>query len=112
MVKKSTSDRTCVLTNMTVLNCGNILTLQVGNWSRWLTEIYGMDAVDSPREDRHANEDDDMRGPKHFLLLNHLSDLLMLPKDLLMDPSIRTEVVLITLHWCLNRLISLPLLGV
>lgn len=78
-----------------------ILTLQVGNWSRWLTEIYGMDAVDSPREDQHANEDDAVQGPKHFQLLNHLSDLLMLPKDLLMDRSIRTEVLLITLpHWC------------
>ncbi|XP_058207650.1 uncharacterized protein LOC131320804 [Rhododendron vialii] len=64
----------------------------VGNWSRWLTEIYGMDAVDSPREDQHANENDAMQGPKHFQLLNQLSDLLMLPKDLLMDRSVKTEV--------------------
>ncbi|KAH7854766.1 hypothetical protein Vadar_017553 [Vaccinium darrowii] len=58
----------------------------VGNWSRGLTELFGMDA-----EDQHANKND-MRRPKHFQLLNHLSDLLMLPKDMLMDCSIMKEV--------------------
>ncbi|XAR69427.1 hypothetical protein NMG60_11000998 [Bertholletia excelsa] len=68
----------------------------VGNWSRWLTELFGMDADDSMRENQNNNEDDDIQGgdaePKHFHLLNDLSDLLMLPKDMLMDRSIRTEV--------------------
>ncbi|PON91663.1 nucleolar protein gar2-like protein [Trema orientale] len=68
----------------------------VGNWSRWLTDMFGMDADDAPPEDEHCSEDHDKqrgdREPKSFLLLNALSDLLMLPKDMLMDRSIRKEV--------------------
>ncbi|KAL4587524.1 hypothetical protein LXL04_000395 [Taraxacum kok-saghyz] len=65
----------------------------VGNWSRWLSDWFGMDS-----EDEHSEEDDRI---KCFHLLNALSDLLMLPKDMLMDRSVRTEV-------CPS--ISLPLL--
>ncbi|KAK9290799.1 hypothetical protein L1049_008977 [Liquidambar formosana] len=68
----------------------------VGNWSRWLTDLFGMDADDSLKEDQHSSEDDDNGDadaePKSFHLLNALSDLLMLPKDMLMDRSIRKEV--------------------
>ncbi|KAM6592776.1 hypothetical protein CsatA_000479 [Cannabis sativa] len=68
----------------------------IGNWSRWLTDMFGMDADDAPQEDENCSEDDDkQRGDgesKSFLLLNALSDLLMLPKDMLMDRSIRKEV--------------------
>ncbi|XP_062166427.1 uncharacterized protein LOC133872823 isoform X2 [Alnus glutinosa] len=68
----------------------------IGNWSRWLTDVFGMDDDDPLKEHQHRNEDDDGQGgdgePKSFLLLNELSDLLMLPKDLLMDRSIRQEV--------------------
>lgn len=71
---------------------------QIGNWSRWLTDMFGIDADDSLKEDQHGSEDDDGRGgdsePKSFLLLNDLSDLLMLPKDMLMDRTIRQEVYL------------------
>ncbi|XP_052176487.1 uncharacterized protein LOC127790827 [Diospyros lotus] len=66
----------------------------IGNWSRWLTELFGIDADDVLREYDH-NNDDPQGGDaelKHFHLLNSLSDLLMLPKDMLMDRSIRTEV--------------------
>ncbi|KAA8518222.1 hypothetical protein F0562_015696 [Nyssa sinensis] len=67
----------------------------VGNWSRWLTYLFGMDADDSLK-DQHSSEDDDKGGgdaeSKCFHLLNALSDLLMLPKDMLLDQSIRTEV--------------------
>lgn len=70
--------------------------LQVGNWSRWLTDMFGMDTDDFLKEDQHNSEDDDKQGgdggPKSFLLLSELSDLLMLPKDLLLDRSIRKEV--------------------
>ena len=73
----------------------------VGNWSRCLTELFGMDADDSPRDDQHTHEDDATVGGdaelKHFHLLNALSDLLMLPKDMLIDRSIRTEVCPISL---------------
>ncbi|KAJ6300498.1 hypothetical protein OIU76_021315 [Salix suchowensis] len=60
----------------------------VGNWSRWLTDMFGIDADDSLKEDQHGSEDNDKQDSeaKPFLLLNDLSDLLMLPKDMLMDP--------------------------
>uniref|UniRef100_A0A6N2N8Y8 Dilute domain-containing protein n=2 Tax=Salix viminalis TaxID=40686 RepID=A0A6N2N8Y8_SALVM len=66
----------------------------VGNWSRWLTDMFGIDADDSLKEDEHGSEDNDKQDSeaKPFLLLNDLSDLLMLPKDMLMDRSIRKEV--------------------
>lgn len=68
----------------------------IGNWSRWLTDMFGMDTDDSPKEDQDGTEDDDRQDgvgePKSFILLNSLSDLLMLPKDMLMDRSIRQEV--------------------
>lgn len=68
----------------------------VGNWSRWLTDMFGMDTDDSPKEDEDFTEDDDGQDgvgePKSFILLNSFSDLLMLPKDMLMDRSIRQEV--------------------
>lgn len=68
--------------------------MQVGDWSRWLTDMFGIDADDSLKEDQHDSEGGDRRygETKSFLLLNDLSDLLMLPKDMLIDRSIRKEV--------------------
>ncbi|GER25900.1 nucleolar protein gar2-related [Striga asiatica] len=69
----------------------------VGNWTRWLSDNLGMDS------DEKNSLDDDQRiseEPKTFPLLNSLSDLLMLPKDMLMERTIRLEVC---------PLISLPL---
>ncbi|XP_019187929.1 PREDICTED: uncharacterized protein LOC109182259 isoform X2 [Ipomoea nil] len=67
----------------------------VGNWSRWLNESFGM-ALDDCAEDGHGNSENDDRPhgseKNHFNLLNALSDLLMLPKDMLMDRTIRMEV--------------------
>ncbi|KAF8654560.1 hypothetical protein HU200_061755 [Digitaria exilis] len=63
----------------------------IGNWSRWLTDKLGMDDDDSDI----GNNDDERRGEaesKSFQLLNELSDLLMLPKDMLLEKSIRKEV--------------------
>ncbi|KAM0005185.1 putative nucleoporin [Helianthus debilis subsp. tardiflorus] len=60
----------------------------VGNWSRWLTDRFSVD-TDA------ANE------VKWFGLLDSLSNLLMVPKDLIVDRNIRTEL-------CPS--ISLPLL--
>ncbi|XP_071686610.1 uncharacterized protein [Rutidosis leptorrhynchoides] len=63
----------------------------VGNWSRWLSDWFGMDTEDEHTKD----EDEDIqkeKSDKCFHLLNALSDLLMLPKDMLMDRSVRTEV--------------------
>lgn len=71
------------------------MNLQVGNWSRWLSDLFGIDAGDSIKGEQDSCEDDS-KGvrdePKCFHLLNALSDLLMLPKDMLMDRAIRMEV--------------------
>lgn len=69
---------------------------QIGNWSRWLTDLFGMDDDDS-LEDRDDDDLDSNDGSqntsfKPFHLLNALSDLLMLPKDMLLSASIRKEV--------------------
>ncbi|XP_061373709.1 uncharacterized protein LOC133316032 [Gastrolobium bilobum] len=68
----------------------------VGTWSRWLTDMFGMDADDCLQEDQESCENDERQGgdsePKSFVLLNDLSDLLMLPKDMLIDRHVRQEV--------------------
>ncbi|KAG8637738.1 hypothetical protein MANES_15G158800v8 [Manihot esculenta] len=61
----------------------------IGNWSRWLTDLFGID------DDSNEEEDDDERqdiSVKSFHHLNALSDLMMLPKDMLLNRSIRKEV--------------------
>ncbi|KAK4343808.1 hypothetical protein RND71_036902 [Anisodus tanguticus] len=67
----------------------------VGNWSRCLTDLFGMDVEDSGQNDEGSSKDNHRKGGNqlaHFHLLNALSDLLMLPKDMLMDRAIRMEV--------------------
>jgi hypothetical protein len=69
--------------------------VQVGNWSRWLTDLVGIDAEDSPRvggDSQEDNNEDVETTFSSFPLLNATSDLLMLPKDMLMEKSIRKEV--------------------
>ncbi|KAM0822062.1 hypothetical protein ACQ4PT_071751 [Festuca glaucescens] len=67
-----------------------------GSWSRWLTDTFGMDGDDSEKDGQDAGRDGDERNGKgglnSFKLLNELSDLLMLPKDMLLENSIRKEV--------------------
>jgi len=66
---------------------------QVGNWSRWLTDLFGMDDDDSLKDkDDDIDNNDGNASFKAFHLLNALSDLLMLPKDMLLSASIRKEV--------------------
>ncbi|XP_030519831.2 uncharacterized protein LOC115733285 [Rhodamnia argentea] len=68
----------------------------VGNWSRWLSDMFGMDNDNPAEEDQQSHKEERQQGGnselKSFLLLNELSELLMLPKDLIMDRSIRKEV--------------------
>lgn len=67
----------------------------IGNWTRWLTDLFGMGAGELIKNDQNICEDDGEGGadePKCFHLLSALSDLLMLPKDMLMDRTIRMEV--------------------
>ncbi|ESQ40622.1 hypothetical protein EUTSA_v10012820mg [Eutrema salsugineum] len=61
----------------------------VGYWSRLLTDIFEID-VDSSLEEQHMQRGDGTFKPFH--LLNELSDLLMLPKEMLVDSSTRDEV--------------------
>ncbi|OIV92348.1 hypothetical protein TanjilG_10558 [Lupinus angustifolius] len=63
----------------------------VGTWSRWLTDMFGMDVEDYSQEEHENNENEDSER-KSFVLLNDLSDLLMLPKDMLMDTQVRHKV--------------------
>lgn len=73
-----------------------LLELQVGYWSRLLTDMFGIDAEDCSEEYPENSENDERRGgpgeQKSFALLNDLSDLLMLPKDMLMDRQVSQEV--------------------
>ncbi|GLT33113.1 hypothetical protein SLA2020_077260 [Shorea laevis] len=66
----------------------------IGNWSRWLTDLFGIDNDDS-LEDENDNCEGDGRqdtSSKCFHLLNALSDLMMLPKDMLLSAPVRKEV--------------------
>lgn len=55
-----------------------------------------MDAEDSTKDVQDANEEETLMeanaGSKSFHLLNELCDLLMLPKDMLLDRTVRKEV--------------------
>lgn len=66
----------------------------IGNWSRWLSDLFGMDDDDSLDNENEHDADDERKDSsfKSFHLLNALSDLMMLPKDLLLSRSIRKEV--------------------
>ncbi|KAF7108373.1 hypothetical protein CFC21_108862 [Triticum aestivum] len=68
----------------------------IGNWSRWLTDNLGIDADDPEDEGFDIGNGNDERigaaEAKSFKLLNELSDLLMTPKDMLIEKSIRKEI--------------------
>uniref|UniRef100_A0A7N0TDK7 Uncharacterized protein n=1 Tax=Kalanchoe fedtschenkoi TaxID=63787 RepID=A0A7N0TDK7_KALFE len=68
----------------------------IGNWSRRLNELFGL-RDDKLSEDEREQEDEDeddrqYASTKYFYLLNILSELMMLPKDLLLNNSVRKEV--------------------
>ncbi|KAM6573217.1 hypothetical protein CsatA_017297 [Cannabis sativa] len=74
---------------------GAQLKVTIGNWSRWLTDLFGMDDDDPLDKKENSHDNDDERQDtsfKSFRLLNALSDLLMLPKDMLLSRSVRKEV--------------------
>lgn len=66
----------------------------IGNWSRKLADLFGMDEEESPQDENSQKDDkvDVAASMKPFYLLNALSDLLMLPKDMLLERTIRKEV--------------------
>ncbi|XP_044503013.1 uncharacterized protein LOC123223738 [Mangifera indica] len=66
----------------------------IGNWSRWLSDLFGLDddeLVNNKNVDDEVDERHDSSF-KSFHLLNALSDLMMLPKDMLLSRSVRKEV--------------------
>ncbi|KAK3136398.1 hypothetical protein QOZ80_5BG0433500 [Eleusine coracana subsp. coracana] len=64
----------------------------IGSWSRCLTDLFGMDMDDYPEVENQVGENGFAESGKPFYLLNALSDLLMIPKDVLMDTSTRKEL--------------------
>ncbi|XP_022739747.1 uncharacterized protein LOC111291892 isoform X2 [Durio zibethinus] len=66
----------------------------IGNWSRWLTDLFGIDDDDSAGDENEQDDSDEQQDTslKSFHLLNALSDLMMLPKDMLLSRPIREEV--------------------
>ncbi|OIW14446.1 hypothetical protein TanjilG_15359 [Lupinus angustifolius] len=75
---------------------GAQLKTAIGNWSRWLTDLFGMDENDSleDKDDDGIDNNGESQSTsfKFFSFLNALSELLMLPKDMLLIASIRKEV--------------------
>lgn len=88
-----------VLVGKASFGAGAQLKNAIGNWSRWLTDLFGIDEDDGTLEDvniawessDHENIPQDT-SLKPFNLLNSLSDLMMLPKDMLLSRTIRKEV--------------------
>ncbi|XP_039682774.1 uncharacterized protein [Medicago truncatula] len=78
----------------TSFGAGAKLKTVIGNWSRWLSDLCGMNEEDSleDKDDNDNNKEKHNTSFKSFTLLNALSDLLMLPKDMLLSASIRNEV--------------------
>uniref|UniRef100_A0A7N0T7P3 C2 NT-type domain-containing protein n=1 Tax=Kalanchoe fedtschenkoi TaxID=63787 RepID=A0A7N0T7P3_KALFE len=66
----------------------------IGNWSRVFSEVFGIDEDDSivDNGDRISLDDSRDMSFRSFSLLNALSDLLMLPKDMLINKSTRKEI--------------------
>ncbi|KAL8532787.1 hypothetical protein ACS0TY_009119 [Phlomoides rotata] len=60
----------------------------IGNWSRWLTDLFGLED-DSTEHSGHGKKS---KSFKAFRLLHSLSDLMMLPFGMLADASTRKEV--------------------
>lgn len=68
------------------------LCCQIGNWSRWLTDLFDIDDSEGGIELDGDNKVEYETSFKVFHLLNALSDLMMLPFEMLSDRSIRKEV--------------------
>ncbi|XP_019176710.1 PREDICTED: uncharacterized protein LOC109172030 [Ipomoea nil] len=65
----------------------------VGNWSRWLSDLFETEDNEFPdSSNTMLVEDKQHESHKPFRLLNALSDLMMLPFEMLADPLTRKEV--------------------
>ncbi|KAE8710048.1 F28J7.14 protein, putative isoform 1 [Hibiscus syriacus] len=81
-------------TGKTSFGAGAQLKNAIGNWSRWLTDLFGIDDDDFVGNENKQDDGDERQttSVKSFNLLNALSDLMMLPKDMLLSKPIREEV--------------------
>ncbi|CAN4124171.1 unnamed protein product [Withania somnifera] len=64
----------------------------IGDWSRWLSTLFGIEENDSSGDYDDLLNDKEPGPAKPFHLLNALSDLMMLPFEMLADPQTRKEV--------------------
>ncbi|KAL7135058.1 hypothetical protein ABFS83_11G067400 [Erythranthe nasuta] len=67
----------------------------IGNWSRWLTDLFGLEDDNDDNFTNLENNTSNINRPKSFKafrLLHALSDLMMLPFGMLADISTRKEV--------------------
>ncbi|XP_071702306.1 uncharacterized protein [Rutidosis leptorrhynchoides] len=65
----------------------------IGTWSRWLTDLFGIEENDTHEDsDDHIANNKKETSFKAFRLLHALSDLMMLPFEMLADKSTRKEV--------------------
>ncbi|KAL5547161.1 hypothetical protein UlMin_006848 [Ulmus minor] len=65
------------------------------SWSRWLTDLFGIDDNDAPEDENELGDGKRLEPKisfKPFNLLNALSDLMMLPFEMVADKSIRKDV--------------------
>ncbi|CAM8907567.1 unnamed protein product [Rhodiola kirilowii] len=77
----------------------------IGNWSMRLSELFGCKLSENERE---QNDEDDRQDAttNYFYLLNTLSDLMMLPKDMLLINAVRKEVCPILGAQLIKRLLN------
>ncbi|CAN4082301.1 unnamed protein product [Withania somnifera] len=70
----------------------------IGNWSRWLTDLFDIDDGESLNDVKGTDNSEENgskevdTSAKSFYLLNALSDLMMLPKDMLLSKTMKKEV--------------------
>lgn len=71
------------------------MSYQIGTWSRWLTDLFGIEDNDihEDADDVIDNKKESDTSFKAFRLLHALSDLMMLPFEMLADKSTRKEVI-------------------
>ncbi|RAL53357.1 hypothetical protein DM860_007029 [Cuscuta australis] len=62
----------------------------IGNWSRWLSNLFGIE--ESELRPNCNSDGKQHERSKPFRLLNELSDLMMLPFEMVADPQTRKEV--------------------
>ncbi|CAL0321122.1 unnamed protein product [Lupinus luteus] len=64
----------------------------ISNWTRWLSDLFGTVGSDSHEHSNQNEKPNCEPAVKPFQLLRALSDLMMLPFDMLADESMRKEV--------------------